>query len=202
MLWEVTCPHQESFVGHRGHTVRLASSFTASLVGKNASCRRVGICCVISENKTGEKRGGWSHRGGAAAFPPRTVHPGNRSTLRSRSLQSISLRFSLRGNAIPDTDLHVERATDKSGVCSGVSREHRVGGAGFVASGFYFSMLPITTASRLGLRTGRVSVGTRGGVLGRAMRGGDGVARALQERSWSVWPEGSNTGRYIMSSRH
>lgn len=60
----------------------------------------------------------------------------------------------------------------------------------------YHNCLPSWIANTTHVR------GDTGQLLGRAMRGGDGVARALQERSWSVWPEGSNAGRYIMSSRH
>lgn len=62
---------------------------------------------------------------------------------------------------------------------------------GFVASGFYFSTLPITTASRLGLRTRRVSVGTRGsssaGQCGEGM-GWPGLSRSAHGPSGQKAP--------------
>lgn len=91
----------------------------------------------------------------------------------------------LRGNAIPDTDLHVERATDKSGVCFRVSREHRVGGGvllhqAFISQRFLSQLPPVLDCKHNACPWGH-GAAPRPGNAGRGW-GGQGSPGALMVR--------------------
>lgn len=143
--------------------------------------------------------------------------------LQSASLQSLTLRFSPRGNAIPDTHLHVEGTVCTPDVQEGerwrslawvLGEAGTSGGFSWLHQAFlsqhlrqYHNCVPPWIATK---DAGERVRGDQRQLLGRevlpqqcgddaAERGEqDGVAGALQEPSWSVCPEGSTGGRYYV----
>jgi len=173
-----SCPHQESFVGRRGHTVQLGSSFTESLVGKvKVAAAMMGFCCVVAENKVGEMREGWMEQSRLrSGIPPghgssreQAVFCTNHKCCRADFCKASSccslqgeMRSQMRGRASqrPGRDRLYSvrgggRAVEKPGLGSGRSGEHRGAFFGCHRLLLLSAQDNVTTVSLPGWRTRR-----------------------------------------------